>query len=172
MARIPRGLKDRSTGRTTAEGMWTVNTERRNCKFFIHAHSHKMVDGKNFCLLAKKFVNVVPYRRELDGKYWADIDNSGRYGVPFSSYDKMRESIKPEFELVEMSRGILDPSKEAAVKALCNNAPQGAYVCINDMKLYDWKVVTDPKTGVTLCPDCASDVTPAAFWDDAVQKNK
>lgn len=63
----------------------------------------------------------------------------------------------------------LDPSKEAAVKALCNNAPKGAYVCIKDMKLYDWKVVTDPRTGVTLCPDCASDVTPAAFWDDKVK---
>jgi hypothetical protein len=45
----------------------------------------------------------------------------------------------------------------------CRGLTEG-YVCPTCFEVWDWKMVTDPKTGNTLCPDDATDVTPVRYW--------
>lgn len=47
----------------------------------------------------------VQFRREPDGTYHADIDNSGRFGMVFSSFKEMRAAIRDDCPLVQIPNG-------------------------------------------------------------------
>ncbi|HKU48734.1 MAG TPA: hypothetical protein VJP79_02170 [Nitrososphaera sp.] len=54
--------------------------------------------------------NEIKYRIELDGKYWADIDQNGTFPLPFSSYDEMRRGINSQYKLIRVgNQNLPDP---------------------------------------------------------------
>jgi hypothetical protein len=55
-------------------------------------------DFRDFQRAARKHKTIL-YRIEKDGKYWVDIDGSGRFGLAFSSYAQMRKAIPSVWKL-------------------------------------------------------------------------
>ena len=47
-------------------------------------------------------MSSVKYRLESDGKYHVDIDDTGRFGLQFSSIPEIREAVKMDYTLEEV----------------------------------------------------------------------